>query len=180
MYHSQVSLQVSLWVREKRKQQNNTIDITTRIHCIASVQRRKRNINGNNTSANEKYRHENHCGHDINQSTWYHIVNNLVPCKMKVNRKLKDEKQNETRAIPPNETDESTHCFRTKLNRENKIGERSMYRNNKVAAKAKIISRRADRINLNNLYGLTQHPDKRTKKLAGARRVAPEFLRLDS
>ena len=50
---------------------------------------------------------------------------------------------NETIAISPNEIDESTHCFRTKLNRENKIGERSMYRNNKVAAKAKIISRRA-------------------------------------
>ena len=51
----QVSIQVSLWVKEKRKQQNNTIDITTRIQCIASVQIRKRNINGNSTSANEKY-----------------------------------------------------------------------------------------------------------------------------
>ena len=38
----QVSIQVSLWVKEKRKQQNNTIDITTRIQCIASVQIKKK------------------------------------------------------------------------------------------------------------------------------------------
>ena len=36
-----------------------------------------------------------------------------------------------------------------------------MYRNKKVAAKAKIISRRADRVNLNNLYGLIQPAGKR-------------------
>ena len=43
----QISLQVSLWV-------SNTIDMTTRIQCTASVQIKK-NTNGNNTSANEKY-----------------------------------------------------------------------------------------------------------------------------
>ena len=58
----QVSIQVSLWVKEKRKQQNNTIDITTRLQCIASVQIGKRNIDGNYTSANENYRNENHNG----------------------------------------------------------------------------------------------------------------------
>ena len=60
-------------------------------------------------------------------------------------QETKDEKQNEAIAIPPNETDELTHCFRTDLKKKEKeIVERNMYRNNKVAAKAKIISRRAE------------------------------------
>ena len=50
-----------------------------------------------------------------------------------------------------------------------------MYRNKKVAAKAKIISRRADRVNLNNLYGLIPPPGRRRffwSRLAEWRRVS--------
>ena len=65
---------------------------------------------------------------------------------MKANRKLKNEKQNEAIAIPPNETNESTHCSRTELKIKMKSSNEACIGKSKVAAKAKIISRRADRI----------------------------------
>ena len=90
----------------------------------------------------------------INQSTRYHIVNSLVPCKMKVYRKLNNEATKRSHSNIAKRNGWINPLLPYKILKKNKIEERNMYRNKKVAAKAKIISRRADRVNLNNLYGL--------------------------
>jgi len=88
----------------------------------------------------------------------YHIANSWITCKRKVNKKLKTKKQNESIAISPNQIDESTHCFRTKSKIQIISTNETCIGIKKVAAKAKIISRRAAKINLNNLNGLIPPP----------------------
>ena len=56
------------------------------------------------------------------------------------------KKQNEAIAISPNEIDESTHCFRTKSKIQIISTNETCIGIKKVAAKAKIISRRADKL----------------------------------
>jgi len=79
----------------------------------------------------------------INQSTRYHIVNSLVPCKMKVYRKLNNEKTKRSHSNIAKQNRWINPLLPYKIWKKNKIGEQNMYRNKKVAAKAKIISRRA-------------------------------------
>ena len=110
----------------------------------------------------------------INQSTRYHIVNSLVPCKMKVYRKLNNEKTKRSHSNIAKRNRWINPLLPYTILKKNKIEERNMYRNKKVAAKAKIISRRAAKINLNNLYGLIQPAGHRwlfCVTLAGWRRV---------
>ena len=111
----------------------------------------------------------------INQSTRYHIVNSLVPCKMKVYRKLNNEKTKRSHSNIAKRNRWINPLLPYKKIKKNKVEERNMYRNKKVAAKAKIISRRADRVNLNNLNGLIPPPDWRwffCVRPAGWRRVS--------
>ena len=116
MYHSSGQYTGQSLGKRKTKtaKQHHRYHHSNSMHCICT--NKEKNINGNSTSANEKYigmKTATDNNQPINKISYRQQLSTLQNESLQKTKQRK--KQNEAIAISPNEIDESTHCFRTQF-----------------------------------------------------------------